>query len=154
MPVRARLGDAAEGAELAALWQRVRADYDAGMTHQALIAKHGIAKSTLTGRIRRDLWPPRRRSSSVDRPTIITRMFRVLEKQVMDLEMEMTEMTRASRRSGGKEVVLLGKLATTLDKLMDLDGRAGEGRRTRQRTKEMQDIRNKLIERIEQLKRD
>lgn len=81
-------------------------------------------------------------------------MFRVLEKQVMDLEMEMTEMTRASRRSGGKEVVLLGKLATTLDKLMDLDGRAGEGRRTRQRTKEMQDIRNKLIERIEQLKRD
>lgn len=124
------------------------------MTQRALVEKYGVTPSELKYRIKRDLWTRRKRSNAVDRPTIITRMFRVLEKQVMDMEMEMAEMARASRRSGEKEVVLLGKLAGNLDKLMELDLRAGEGRRTRQRTKDMQDIRNRLIERIEQLKRE
>jgi len=132
------------------LWLRVRADYDQGLTHLVLAEKHGVPLSTLKDRIKKELWPPRKRSRLVDRPMIITRMFRVLEIQVVDLEMEMAEMARASRRSGEREVVLLGKLAGNLDKLMELDAQAGEGRRTRQRTKQMQDIRNKLIERIEQ----
>ena len=138
-----------------ALWLRVRADRELGELNQIeLAAKHGVTLSALKYRIVRDLWPRRNRSKVVDRPMIITRMFRVLERQVADLEMEMAQMSRDARRSGEKEVALLGKLAGNLDKLMDLDSRAGEGRRTRQRTKEMHDIRTKLIERIEQLKRE
>ncbi len=123
------------------------------MTHRQLVETHHVAMATLKAVIKRQMWPPRRRSRLVDRPLIITRMFRVLEVQVVDLEMEMAEMARGLKRSGEKEVVLLGKLAGNLDRLMDLDARAGEGRRTRQRSKQMLDIRNKLIERIEQLKR-
>lgn len=134
-------------------WHAVRADYDDGMLLAELYGKHRISSSQLSGRITKEAWPRRNRSRVVDRPMIITRMFRVLERQVVDLEMEMAEMTRNAKRSGDKEVVLLGKLASTLDKLMDLDVRAGEGRRTKTRTKAMQDIHHKLIERIEQLKR-
>lgn len=134
-------------------WDAVRVDYDAGMAQSNIEARHGITHSALNWHIKTALWPPRRKSSVIDRPMIITRMFRVLERQVMDLEMEMADMTKRATRSGDREVVLLGKLAGTLDKLMDLDGRAGEGRRTKTRTKEMKDIHHKLIERIEQLKR-
>lgn len=137
------------------LWACVRLDHEVGkLTHDELVAKHGVTRSALKYRIKRDLWARRKSSSAVDRPMIITRMFRVLELQVADLEMEMADMARGSRRSGEKEVALLGKMAGNLDKLMELDREAGEGRRTRQRTKDMQDIRNRLIERIEQLKRD
>jgi hypothetical protein len=134
-------------------WQSVRADYDAGMLLADIYTKHRISSSQLTARINKELWPRRNRSRFVDRSMIITRMFRVLERQVMDLEMEMADMTRRTARSGEKEVVLLGKLAGTLDKLMNLDGLAGEGRRTKTRTKQMKEIHHKLIERIEQLKR-
>lgn len=135
-------------------WQRIRVDYDAGMPHAEMRAKHGVTSSQISWRVTTGMWPRRSRSRVVDRPMIITRMFRVLEKQVMDLEMEMADMTKNATRSGDKEVVLLGKLASTLDKLMDLDTRAGDGRRTQKRTKDMQDIHHKLIARIEQLKRD
>lgn len=155
-PLREPVGQAVEDeAERAALWARVHADYDElKLSHRELVAKHGVPISTLKDKIKREMWTPRKRSRLVDRPMIITRLFRVLELQVADLEMEMAEMARGSKRSGEKEVALLGKMAGNLDKLMELDRAAGEGRRTRQRTKDMQDIRNRLIERIEQLKRD
>jgi hypothetical protein len=142
-----------ENVEDPELWVRVRTDYDAGLTRKAIVEKHPITYAALSWKITQELWPRRRRSSVVDRPLIITRMFRVLERQVLDLELEMADMTKKASRSGEKEVVLLGKLAGNLDKLMDLDARAGEGRRTHSRSKAMTDIRHKLIARIEQLKR-
>lgn len=134
-------------------WQNIRADYDEGMLLAEIYAKHRISSSQLSARINKELWPRRNRSRVVDRPMIITRMYRVLERQVMDLEMEMADMTRRSARAGEKEVMLLGKLAGTLGKLVDLDALAGEGRRTKTRTKQMKEVHHKLIERIEQLKR-
>ncbi len=134
-------------------WAAVRVDYDDGVRLETIYARHGISSSQLSGRINKEVWPRRNRSRVVDRPMIITRMFRVLERQVVDLEMEMQTMARSGTRSGDREVVLLGKLAGTLGKLMEFDSQAGEGRRTRKRTKDMTDVHHKLIERIEQLKR-
>lgn len=149
----AELGDEGGGLDRTD-WAAVRADHDAGMPHAEIEARHGVTHSALNWRIKVELWPRRKLSRLVDRPMIITRMFRVLERQVIDLELEMSEMARSGTRSGDKEVVLLGKLAGTLGKLMDLDVEAGEGRRTKTRSKEMKDIHHKLIERIEQLKRE
>jgi hypothetical protein len=146
------LGDESSGADKAR-WERIRADYETGLSQAAIIERHGVTKSALNWRIKHELWPRRRRSSVVDRPMIITRMFRVLERQVVDLEMEMMEMARSKARSGDKEVVLLGKLAGNLGKLMELDVRAGEGRRTASRSRKMTEVHHKLIERIEELKR-
>ncbi len=137
-----------------ALWARVKADHDTrAFTQVQLSEKHGVTLSALKYRARRDLWAPRYRSKSVDRPMIIARMFRVLELQVLNLETEMNDMAQTAQRSGDKEVSLLGKLASNLDRLMDLDARADGKPGKRRRTKQMQDIRNKLVERIEQLKR-
>jgi hypothetical protein len=145
----AELGGEAGGLDEAGL----RADYDAGMTYEKLRAKYGVSSSQISWRVTTQGWPRRNRSRVVDRPMIITRMFRVLERQVMDLEMGMSDMARSGARSGDKEVVLLGKLAGTLGKLMEFDAKVGEGRRTKARTRQMTDVHHKLIERIEQLKR-
>jgi hypothetical protein len=134
-------------------WLAIRVDYDAGLPYAEIQAKHGVTYSALSWRIKSELWPTRRRRRVIDRPMIITRMFRVLERQVADLEMEMSDMARNGRRSGDKEVALLGKLAGNLGKLMDYDTQAGEGRRTKARTRQMTEVHHKLIERIEQLKR-
>jgi hypothetical protein len=134
-------------------WDVVRLDYDDGMLIKDILNKHGISSSQLSARINKEVWPRRNRSRVVDRQMIITRMFRVLERQVVDLELEIQDMARSGKRSGDKEVVLLGKIAGNLGKLMELDSRAGEGRRTKRRTKDMTDVHHKLIERIEQLKR-
>lgn len=135
-------------------WAPIRRDYEEGALTQAeLVAKYRISHSALNWRIKRDLWRPRYRSRIVDRPLIIARMFRLLERQVRDLENEMDEMSTASRRSGDKEVALLGKLAGNLEKLMQLDARMAEGKAPRRNSKQIEDLRSKLIERIEQLKR-
>jgi hypothetical protein len=145
----AELGDEGSGPD----WKAIRADYEDGLVLSILYVKHGISSSQLSGRINKEAWPRRNRSRVVDRPLIITRMFRVLERQVIDLEMEMSDMARSGTRSGDKEVALLGKLAGTLGKLMEFHAEAGEGRRTKARTRQMTDVHHKLIERIEQLKR-
>ncbi len=149
----AELGDEGSALDEVARWVRIRADYDDGMLLAQLYVKHSISSSQLSARINKDAWPRRNRSRVVDRSMIITRMFRVLERQVVDLELEMSQMARSGTRSGDREVVLLGKLASTLGKLMEFDTLAGEGRRTKARTRQMTDVHHKLIERIEQLKR-
>ena len=147
------VGDEGSALDEVARWVRIRADYDDGMLLAEILVKHGISSSQLSARINKEVWPRRNRSRVVDRPMIITRMFRVLERQVVDLELEMVDMARGGTRSGDKEVVLLGKLASTLGKLMAFDALAGAGRRTKARTRQMTDVHHKLIERIEQLKR-
>ncbi len=149
----AEVGEEGSALDEAARWVRIRADYDDGMLLAELYVKHSISSSQLSARINKEAWPRRNRSRVVDRSMIITRMFRVLERQVIDLELEMSQMARSGARSGDKEVVLLGKLASTLGKLMEFDALAGEGRRTKARTRQMTDVHHKLIERIEQLKR-
>jgi hypothetical protein len=138
----------------AAKWLPIQADYESGKgTLLEVAARHGVTPQALKYRIRRDLWKRRHRSKVVNRPLIIVRMFRLLERQVLDLEMEMSEMSSKKSRSGEREVALLGKLAGNLEKLVALDLQVTKEPKRRQ-TKQMQDIRSKLIERIEQLRRD
>jgi hypothetical protein len=136
------------------LWAAVKADHDTGnYTQQQLCDMHGVTRSALNWRIKRDTWTRRYSTKSVNRKQIIARMFRVLELQVKSLETEMNEMERGARRSGDREVSLLGKLAGNLDKLIALKATPGNKADNRKGTKHMEDMRNKLVERIEQLKR-
>ena len=82
------------------------------------------------------------------------RLFRVLEMQVMHLEMEMETMATTNTKSGEREVQLLGRLAGNLDKLVKLDRDVSGPNKRRERTaKEIADMRNKLARRLEQLQR-
>jgi len=146
--------DGAAPAELlaaAADWGAILVDYNSGQySLVALAERHGVTISALKYRKRRDLWPARNQTKMVDRPLIIARMFRVLELQVRNLEVEMNK-ERDTGRTGEQEVALLGKLASNLEKLMALDGAAGHPPRARQ-TKDMLALRNKIAERLDQLK--
>lgn len=83
---------------------------------------------------------------SVTRSALIKRLFRLLERQIAQLETNMTD-------PGDKEVAVLGNLTRNLEKLIELDlkekSRSGK---TAKRT-DMDTLRQKLADRIEQLRK-
>ncbi|KFC65040.1 hypothetical protein FF80_02890 [Devosia sp. LC5] len=124
-------------------WAAVQRDHEHNNgTQKEICARHGITIAQLRFRRERQGW--RLRSTrDVDLRLLINRMLRVLEKQVRNLEKTMTEPV-------DKSAALLGTMAKTLEKLMELET-ANRGRQPAQK-KEMSDLRNKLAQRIEQLK--
>lgn len=137
-------GASPEGAEPD--WAAIRTAYEAGVDSLPEISRtYGITTSAISWRARRQLWAPRYRTTTVDRPLIITRLFRLLERQIIELEKNMKE-------TGEKEVAVLGKLVSTLEKLIDIDKAASPPKPVAQQ-KDIRDLRNKLAQRIAQLKR-
>jgi hypothetical protein len=130
-------------------WAAVRVDYEAGPaiggTTSEIAGRYHISTKTLSNRATEGGWKRRNVRRQVDRGAIIARMFRVLDRQIIQLEQNMTE-------TGEKEVAVLGKLASTLEKLIAIDNAAAPAREPQQR-KDIQELRNKLAERIAQLKR-
>lgn len=130
-----------------------RRDYESGQGTQVEIAeRYGLKLSALKWRIRRDLWKTRYRSKQVDRPQIVKRLFRVLELQVIDLELEMQQMAMDNKRSGEREAAVLNRLATNLEKLVKLEG-ATQTRARPPREAEIKRMREKLTQQIENLVR-
>jgi len=126
-------------------WQAVRTDYEDGNDSlEEICRRYSITRSGIAWRVRQQLWSPRRSQPEAQRPLIIKRMFRLLERQIKQLEENMTE-------TGEKEVAVLGKLASTLEKLIDIDKAESPPKPPAQR-KDMQELRNKLAQRIAQLK--
>jgi hypothetical protein len=126
--------------------EAMRSAYEArGETNAAIAARFHMSTKTLQTMVLANGWRRRNRRHQADRTGIITRMFGILEQQVILLENSM-------RQAGEKEVAVLGKLASTLEKLIQIDNAAAEKPKEAS-TKEMTDLRNRLAERIEQLKR-
>jgi hypothetical protein len=125
-------------------WDIAAQDYYWGrLTIPAICRKHKTTRNELLQRAARHKWKTLR-DDTTDRVILIGMMLGVLEQQIGHLEtVEMTQ-------TGDKEVAVLGKLATTLEKLIDIEDKsrapAGAG-------ENMQDIRNKLAQRIANLKR-
>lgn len=131
-------------------WTPILAD-QAANPHTSLTqvaARNGVTTKALSAQVKKLADTP------VNRGQIISRLFRLVEWQVVDLQREMNVMMTEDRRSGEKEVVLLGKIAANLEKLMALDGTGPTtNTRAKSRSKDIVDLRTKLIERIEHLKR-
>lgn len=142
-----RIADLTEGSpeQPDARWAAVATDYFANALPMAqLYRRHGIGPEQLAEARRRFGWGPRR-AKQVGRHTLIKRLFRLLDRQIAQMENEMTT-------TGEKETAVLGRLVGTLGKLIEIEGVAGKTAKPKT-TKEMVDIRNKLIRRIEELKR-
>jgi hypothetical protein len=131
-------------------WAEIRRAYEApGQSVKAICAAFGVASWTLHDRVKAEGWTvrkPRRKG----RERLVERLFLVLERQVKEVE------ARMSARNGipvdDKEAKLLDSLARTLGKLMELD--ASEKARTGgQPSRDLRAAREKLVERIDQLKR-
>lgn len=124
-------------------WAAVQADYEqSNGTLPEICARHGITGAQLRHRRERHGWQLRNEWGLRVGP-LISRMLRVLDGQVRELETQMTDPV-------DKNAALLGTMTKTLEKLIELD----EAQRSRKpaKRKEMSDIRNKLATRIEQLK--
>jgi hypothetical protein len=80
---------------------------------------------------------------TVERGTLVMAMMRVLARQITILERQMTGTI-------DKEATLLGTMAKTLEKLMELE-KADAAQRPAQ--KDLTELRNKVAKRIEQLTR-
>jgi hypothetical protein len=131
-------------------WAAARVDYEAGIAMggntNEIAARYHISTRTLLKHAVEGGWRRRTTRHQVDRGAIIARMFRVLDRQIVQLEQNMTE-------TGEKEVAVLGKLASTLEKLIDIDNAAAQAEKPGAQRKDIQELRNKLAQRIAQLKR-
>ena len=124
-------------------WAAVQLDYEQSNGSLADICQRfGVTEAQLRYRRERHGWTMRN-EWGLRVPPLISRMMRVLDAQVRQLEKQMTEPV-------DKSVALLGTMTKTLEKLIELD-EAQRAKRPAKR-KEMSDIRNKLVARIEQLK--
>lgn len=124
-------------------WAAVQRDHEHNYgTQKEICARYGITIAQLRFRRERQGWQLRA-TREVDLRLLIYRMLRALEKQVRNLEKTMNDPV-------DKSAMTLGTMTKTLEKLMALE----TANRTRQPTqkKEMSDLRNKLAQRIEQLK--
>jgi hypothetical protein len=128
-------------------WDLVRIDLEGrGITRAAICRKHGITRAELAAKAKASKWATAG-DNETDRIILIGMMLGVLEAQIGNLET--TEMTA----SGDKEVVVLGKLATTLEKLIDIEDKGKAPTEQSGHGENMKDLRNKLARRIDQLKR-
>lgn len=128
-------------------WAAVRQDFESdALTTIGICKKYRIGHDVLALHARRAKWHIEHRAGGLDRSILIRQLFSVLENQIKHLEG--AEMTT----TGEKEVAVLGKLAATLEKLIEMDARAAIKRPGASQTREMQDLRNKLIKRLEEFK--
>jgi hypothetical protein len=124
-------------------WDIVALDYRYGhITKPAICRKHGITLGELNLRASTHKWVTDR-TPDTDREILIGMMFGVIETQIGRLE------TSDVTAGNEKEVAVLGRLATTLEKLIDIEDK---GRPVSGHGENMKDLRNKLARRIEQLK--
>ena len=127
-------------------WSAIRRDYEDGKgTIADLCDRHHIAEWQFRYRREREKWRLRK-SRRVDVGGLIGRLLGVLDTQLAALEK--TEMPEPI----DKQAALLGTMAKTLEKLMELE--SAEQARKPQEKKEMSELRNKLAERIAKLRND
>jgi len=84
---------------------------------------------------------------NINRSTLIKRLLGALEKQITLLESKMAD-------PGEKEVALLGTITRNLEKLIDLDQKELGRNPGKKRSRELDELRQKLTDRIEQLQKD
>lgn len=128
-------------------WTLVRADYEGDVeTVDAVAAKHGITKGRLLYQARARGWRPRNRHHGGGAASLLLRLFRLLERQIHQMESEGAPM-------GEKEAAALGKVAATLEKLIEIERASAPRKAARTQSKDLQTLRKKVAERFAQLSR-
>ncbi len=108
------MGDADGGAPLALDWTQMRAVYEADLsTLNALCHQFGISREVLSARATRNRWSDERRTN--DDLKLLDRLMWAIERLIdrmgqIDLQ----------NSDGSKEAAALGRLVTTLDKMIEL----------------------------------
>jgi hypothetical protein len=133
------------GGKSVAEWEVIRPHYEHGPeTVVALCKRFETSKSSMRKAGIAFRWRMRR-PRRIDRTDIIERLFRLLDTHILEMETSM-------EGKGRGEAAVLGRLVSTLDRLIEIQD-ADAKRRHPRTTRQISNIKAKLIERIENLKR-
>lgn len=127
-------------------WAAIRVDVELGaMTYNAICRKHRVSRGELLRRIRDNRWSVAERDDLASRRIMIDGLFWALERQIDKLgETELGQ-------DVSKEAAVLHRLATTLEKLIEIDT-ASTGRKLNPReSREMTQLKTKIAERLDEL---
>lgn len=127
-------------------WAAIRTAYETTPERLTqLAARFEVHWQAINARVQREGWSHHDAGKSGDRQSLIDRLITMLERQIGYLEASM-------KTSDEKEVTLLGNMARTLEKLIDLDAKVAGKKPDKKRDRELEDIKRKLADRIDQLR--
>jgi hypothetical protein len=127
-----------------AYWHAVGADYQAGMKLTDIYLKHDCTKAEFDRQRQRLGWPLRH-APPINRERMIARLLRLVLRHITQLEQ--------GRPGGEKDVALLHQLVATVARLVRTEAVTTPIGQRRRRTASLNGIREKLVARIEELKR-
>jgi hypothetical protein len=131
--------------ETDAFWASVQADYEADAESvEAVAGKYGISKSRLLYRAKQRHWRPRNKHKGGGTASLLARLFRLVEKQIYQMESETSPM-------GEKEAAALGKVAATLENLIQIERASAPPKTARRQSKDLVELRNKIAQRFEEI---
>jgi hypothetical protein len=131
-------------------WEAVRVEYENSPdTVEQIAARFGVTRSALSWRAKTLFWAKRYRGRGMSRTQVIDRLFRLLERQIIQLESNMKD-------TGEKEVAVLGRLTATLEKLIEIDKAENEKKSgaSPSQHQDMEELRNKIALRLAQLRQE
>jgi hypothetical protein len=129
-----------------AFWEEVFFHYKSGeMLVRDIRAKFDLTVGEFNYARQKFGWPLRK-PQAPDRHQLVNRLFILLNRMLTKLEHEMTT-------AGDKEVAALGRMVHAMSKLIALEDTGGMAVTARE-SREMEDIRSKLVARIAELKRN
>jgi hypothetical protein len=133
--------------ESAVDWNAVRLDYESREgTLDQVAARHGITRSQLSWKARSEIWRMRNTAAGSSGGALLKRLYRLLERQIHDLEKMRGPMSE-------KEAATLGRVAATLEKLMEIDRRKDVKTEPRRESKDLKYLRDKVKRRLAELGR-
>lgn len=128
-------------------WVAIQHAYEKGeQTIKQICDIYGVSKSALENRYRKHHWPSRRLAKADRSGSIRTRLLAVLERQVIKLG------NADGNTLGDKEAQQLSELIKSFDKMSSLAAEETKVEAPPQQ-RDMRDLREKLIKRIDQFKR-
>lgn len=128
-------------------WEMVRLQVKLGeLTRNRICAEHHITPQRLAKRIREKKWDVEEDATAHDRKIIIEKSLTAVEREIDRLlELEMSG-------DGERVTALLGRLTTTMDRLIALDTKVTGKKPTPKQSKEMTELRAKIAKRLDALK--
>ncbi|MBL8596312.1 MAG: hypothetical protein JNL14_01085 [Devosia sp.] len=127
-------------------WEAVDRDYLDGMKIVALCTRHAITKGQFDGH-RRRVGLPMRNKAPVKRERLVGRIFWLVNHHIREME-------KKTDAGGEIDVAVLNQLVGALGRLMRFESGSSKAQARRQHAADLLDIREKLVRRIEELKRN
>ena len=127
-------------------WEPVKDAYFNGERVLDICAHHGITKGEFDYYRRQAGWPMRNKSP-INRERLIGRVLWLVNKHVRAMEQ------RIGDAGNPADVALLNQLVGSLGRLVRVEASVEEAKTQKARSDDLTDIREKLVRRIEELKR-